>query len=137
MNGLLSNARLAFLRPANPRDYAHTVSRIIGAILPVTIASTLFRHRSYVRFPLRLSHHQPVSYTPFSGSLSYGSFQRDNAFNVAAWEARPPGPDSWAGSAVRRIIAPVTMAATGARAAGGREGKAMGAQRMHAPTILL
>lgn len=37
----------------------------------------------------------------------------------AAWEARPPGPDSWAGSAVRRIIAPVTMAATGARAAGG------------------
>ena len=55
--------------------------------------------------------------------------------NGATWEERPPGPDSWAGSAVRHIIAPVTMAATGARAAGGREGKAMGAQRMHAPTI--
>ena len=36
---------------------------------------------------------------------------------------------------LRHIIAPVTMAATGARATGGREGKAMGAQRMHAPTL--
>ena len=82
MNGLLSNARLAFLRPANPRDYAHTVSRIIGAILPVTIASTLFRHRSYMRFPLRLSHHQSVTYTVFTGSVSYGSFQQVNACNA-------------------------------------------------------
>lgn len=47
MSGLLSNARRAFLRPANPRDYTHTASRIIGATLPVTIASTLFRHRIF------------------------------------------------------------------------------------------
>ena len=40
MNGLLPNARRALLRPANPRDYTHTASRIIGATLPVTIAST-------------------------------------------------------------------------------------------------
>nr|DAU73723.1 MAG TPA: hypothetical protein [Bacteriophage sp.] len=46
MNGLLSNARRAFLRPTNPRDYTHTVSRIIGAILPVTIASTIACNRT-------------------------------------------------------------------------------------------
>lgn len=39
----------------------------------------LFRHRSYVRFPLRLSHHQSVTYTVFTGSVSYGSFQRVSA----------------------------------------------------------
>lgn len=47
MSGLLSNARRAFLRPANTRDYTRTDSRIIGATLPVTIASTLFRHRIF------------------------------------------------------------------------------------------
>ena len=40
MNELQSNARRAFLRPANQRESPHTRSRIIGAILPVTIAST-------------------------------------------------------------------------------------------------
>lgn len=43
MNELLSNARLTFLRPANPREFTHTASRIIGVILPVTIASTIAR----------------------------------------------------------------------------------------------
>lgn len=40
MNELQSNARRAFLRPANQRESPHTRSRIIGVILPVTIAST-------------------------------------------------------------------------------------------------
>lgn len=41
MNKLPSNARLAFLRPANPWTLnALTASRIIGVALPVTIAST-------------------------------------------------------------------------------------------------
>lgn len=40
MSGLLPNARRALLRPANPRDDTRTASRIIGATLPVTIAST-------------------------------------------------------------------------------------------------
>jgi hypothetical protein len=40
MSGFLSNARRALLRPSNPRDYTHTARRIIGATLPVTIAST-------------------------------------------------------------------------------------------------
>lgn len=40
MNELQSNARRAFLRPANQRESPHTRSRIIGVILPVTIVST-------------------------------------------------------------------------------------------------
>nr|DAX25437.1 MAG TPA: hypothetical protein [Caudoviricetes sp.] len=38
MSGLLSNARRALLRPANPRDDTHTASRIIGATLHEWIA---------------------------------------------------------------------------------------------------
>lgn len=45
MNGLPSNARRASLRPANPRKSLHTASRIIGATLPVTIASTITAKR--------------------------------------------------------------------------------------------
>lgn len=40
MSGLLPNARRALLRPTNSRDDTRTASRIIGATLPVTIAST-------------------------------------------------------------------------------------------------
>lgn len=52
MSGLLSNASRALLRPANPRDYTHTASRIICATLPVTIASTLARpaHGAFMGF---------------------------------------------------------------------------------------
>ena len=46
MNGLLSNARRAFLRPAIQRESPPTRSRIIGAILPVTIASTIAGNRT-------------------------------------------------------------------------------------------
>src|SRR5690625_3381460 len=76
MNELQSNARLAFLRPANPRDYTHTASRIIGAILPVTIASTLARpaQGAFMGFTTR----RRVSIPP--------------PLNGAAWEARPPSP---------------------------------------------
>lgn len=45
---LPSNARRAFLRPANRRPLnGLTPSGIIGVALPVTIASTLFRHRTF------------------------------------------------------------------------------------------
>lgn len=60
MSKLPSNARRAFLRPANQRPLnGLTPSRIIGVALPVTIASTLFRHRTFTvsfnRTPKNLS----------------------------------------------------------------------------------
>ena len=66
MSGLLSNARRALLRPANPRDDTHTASRIIGSTLPVTIASTLFRHRSMVS-DRPASFHQPHGTSGLTG----------------------------------------------------------------------
>ena len=85
MNGLLSNARRAFLRPANPRDYPHTASRIIGATLPVTIASTLARpaQGAFMGFTTR----RRVSIPP--------------PLNGAAWRVRPSGPD-------RGLVRPAT-----------------------------
>ena len=57
MNGLQSNARRAFLRPANPRKSLHTDSRIIGAILPVTIASTFSATAQWYVNRYAVSHH--------------------------------------------------------------------------------
>lgn len=57
MSGLLSNARRALLRPANPRDYTHTASRIIGATLPVTIASTYSATAQWYVIRYAVSHH--------------------------------------------------------------------------------
>lgn len=57
MNGLLPNARRALLRPANPRDYTHTASRIIGATLPVTIASTYSATAQWYVIRYAVSHH--------------------------------------------------------------------------------
>lgn len=71
MNGLLPNARRALLRPANPRDYTHTASRIIGATLPVTIASTYSATAQWYVIRYAVSHHnyytnlrQPSCYNP-------------------------------------------------------------------------
>ena len=77
MSGLLSNASRALLRPANPRDYTHTASRIICATLPVTIASTLARpaHGAFMGFTTC----RMVSIPP--------------PLNGAAWRVRPSGPD--------------------------------------------
>lgn len=76
MNGLPSNARRALLRPANPRDYAHTVSRIIGAILPVTIASTLARlaHGAFMGFTTRrrVSIPPPLTFSGPTGNSQRG-----------------------------------------------------------------
>ena len=45
-----------------------------------TLCLTHYALQFFVRFPLRLPHHQSVSYMPFGGSLSYGSFQRAFSF---------------------------------------------------------
>ena len=90
MSGLLSNARRALLRPANPRDDTHTASRIIGATLPVTIASTLFRHRSMFSDRPTSFHKPPPALHP-----EWGGFQPCGILHtegVAADAPTPPHP---------------------------------------------
>ena len=54
------------------------------------------------RFPLRLSHHQSVSYMPFGGSLSYGSFQRALSFSLRCCATlRSSGSDPASGGTLR------------------------------------
>nr|DAX25438.1 MAG TPA: hypothetical protein [Caudoviricetes sp.] len=87
MSGLLSNARRALLRPANPRDDTHTASRIIGATLPVTIASTLFRHRSMFSDRPTSFHQPPPALHP-----EWGGFQPCGILHTVGAAAAPPPP---------------------------------------------
>ena len=95
MNELQSNARRAFLRPANQRESPHTRSRIIGAILPVTIASTCSATAQLLSAPHVGFDCETLEQRNVKGVPRQGTYKRGNLLSVLSHQIPPPG--EWVG----------------------------------------